>query len=127
MGPSSGSWVHKIPVVGSDQFRQVAGIPNKGGQRSSVWVSRNQRVQVGVPSSRSRGQSLSPLLAQTSLGSFQPNEACFSGPRIYEMGEPSLMTSPTPLAHSVKPKIFPLDKVLANRLKVVLDKLISEF
>lgn len=31
VGPSSGSWVHKIPVVGSDQFRQVAGIPNKGG------------------------------------------------------------------------------------------------
>lgn len=64
---------------------------------------------MGVLSSRSRGQ-MSPSLTQTGVGFFKPNEACFSGPRFLEMGESSLTTSPTPLAHSVKPKIFSSDK-----------------
>lgn len=60
IGPISGSQVHKNLGMGSDQFRQDAGIPNKGGRKSSEWVPRYQRVQVGVPSTGSRGQSLSP-------------------------------------------------------------------
>ena len=71
---------------------------------------------MGGPSNGSRGQSLCPTLAQTSLGSFQSNEACFSSPSIHEMGEPSSLTSPTPLAYSVIPLISPSDKPESSRL-----------
>ena len=69
VGPSSGSRVQKDPEVGSDQFRRVAGNSNKGGLRSSKWVTRSQREHVVGPSNGSGGQSLSPTLAQTGLGS----------------------------------------------------------
>ena len=110
VGPPSGSRVQKILVIGSAQFRGVAGISNKGGWRNSKWVIRSQRQFVGGPSSGSQGQSLCPTLGQTGLGSFQSNEACFLGPSIHEMGEPSSLTSPTPLAHSVIPLLSPSDK-----------------
>ena len=105
-----GSRVQKDPVVGSNQFRRVARNSNKGGLRSSKWVTRSQREHVVGPSSRSRGQSLSPTLAQTSLSSNQSNEVCFLSPSIHEMCEPSSMTSPTTLAHLVTPMISPSDK-----------------
>ena len=110
VGPSSGSQFQKDSVVGSDQFRRVAGNSNKGGLRSSKWFTKSQREHVMGPSSRSLGQSLSPTLAQTGLGSNQSNEVCFSGPSIHEMGKPSSMTSPTPLTHSMTPMISPSDK-----------------
>ena len=120
VGPSSGLRVQKDPVVGSDQFRRVAGNSNKGGLRSSKWVTRSQREHVVGPSNGSGGQSLSPTLAQTGLGSNQSNEVCFSCPSIHEMGKPSSMTSPTPLAHSVTPMISPSDKLesLMSTIKV---------
>ena len=71
-------------------------------------------------SSGSWGQ-ISPSLTQIGVGSFKPNEACFSGPSIFEMGESSLMTSPTPLAHSVKPKIALSDQTepLSFNIKLI--------
>ena len=48
---------------------------------------KSQREHVVGPSNGSQGQSLSPTLAQTGLGSNQSNEVCFSGPSIHEMGE----------------------------------------
>ena len=85
VSPSSGSQVHKNPVVGSDHFRQGVGIPSKDGQRCSVWESKKQRMHVGDLSSGSRFQ-LSLSLTQTGVGSFKPNKACFSGPSIFEKG-----------------------------------------
>ena len=41
VGPPSGSRVHKIPMIGSAQFRGVAGISNKGGWRNSKRVIRS--------------------------------------------------------------------------------------
>ena len=109
MGPPNGSWVLKNPMIGSTKFRCDAGISYKGGWRNSKWVIRNQEKSVVSPSSGSRDQ-LCPTLAQTVLGSLQLNKSCFSGPSVFEMGEPSSLTSLITQAHSEIPFISPSDK-----------------
>ncbi|KAF3953827.1 hypothetical protein CMV_020760 [Castanea mollissima] len=115
-GPPSGSRVQQTPMIGSAQYRCVVGIPSKGGWRYSKGGIRSPRNLVVGPSSRSQGQSWCPMLAQTALGSFQSNEVCFSSPSIHEMGVPSSLTSPTPLAHSVIPFISSSEKPETLRL-----------
>ena len=109
VGPPSGSWVHKNPVIGSAHFRCDVGISNKGSWRNSKWGIRNLRKVVVGPSSGLGDQCLCPTVNQTGLGS------CFSGPSVYELGESSSMTSPTPLAHSKIPLLPPSDKPEALR------------
>ena len=60
------------------------------------------------PSSGSQDQ-LCPTLAQTDLGSLQSIKSCFSGPSVFEMGEPSSLTSPITQAHLEIPFISPSD------------------
>ena len=110
VGPPSGSRVLKNPVIGSAKFRCDAWIPYKGGWRNSKWVIRNQEKFVVSPSSGSRDQ-LCPTLAQTDLGSLQSIKSCFSGPSVFEMGEPSSLTSLITQVHSEIPFISPLDKL----------------
>nr|POE53087.1 hypothetical protein CFP56_66406 [Quercus suber] len=55
-------------------------------------------------------QSLNPTLAQNGLGSNKSNEACFSGPSIYELGESSSLTNPTLLAHLETSTLAPLEQ-----------------
>ena len=114
VGPPSGSRVLKNPMIGSTQFRYDAGISYKGGWRNSKWVIRNQEKSVVGPSSGSRDQ-LCPTLAQTDRGSLQSNKSCFLGPSVFEMGEPSSLTSPITKAHSEIPLISPSDKPEALR------------
>ena len=98
-------WTGKGLIVetGEKGKRRVSWDYNKGGPKSFKWVPREA-------SKPTVSQSLNPTLAQNGLGSNKSNEACFSGPSIYKMGELSSMTSPTPLAHSVSSTLVPLGK-----------------
>ena len=88
-------WTGKglIIKVGEKGKRRVSWDYNRGGPKSFKWVPRGA-------SKPTVSQSLNPTLAQNGLGSNKSNEACFSGPSTYEMGDHSSKTSPTPLAHS---------------------------
>nr|POE88806.1 hypothetical protein CFP56_25252 [Quercus suber] len=98
-------WTGKglITEVDEKGKRRVSWDYIRGGPKSFKWVPWGA-------SKPTVSQSLNPTLAQNGLGSNKSNEACFSSPSIYELGESSSLTKPKPLAHLETSALAPLEQ-----------------